>query len=268
MSSTLPGNTTPTPTTTPTTGLTPAAADLYRGILHDLILMGANMARHVHDHATTPLAPAPLPTAEVAPASHAPTPSEAPTAPPAPTPTNTPLTPALTPADLPALAVAFDRLARTVRRTILLAQHLDDPRPTTPRPQNPPRHPLDLATTPDHELPDHEPPTHDHPGEPHDERPGPNTIPHTPNHHDHRDRLDRLDRLDPDDFTADHTRPLHELIAEIRQDLSLPPAQPPTPQPPNAPPPASPPPPPPPPAPPPTKPTPPRPSPLPFLRPP
>ena len=75
-----------------------ADAHHYREVLHDLIGMGTTLARRLHDQA---IAPAPRP-------AHAPAaPSPAP--------------------DLIALATAFDRIARAVRRSIALARTLAQP---------------------------------------------------------------------------------------------------------------------------------------------
>ncbi len=74
--------------------------DYYRRALHELIDMGVSMARLFHDQAVAQAeAAAPDTGAQTAP----------------------------TPA--PGLAAAFDRVSRAVRRTVLLARHLDAPLP-------------------------------------------------------------------------------------------------------------------------------------------
>ena len=75
-------------------------AQYYREILHELVEMATNLARAVHRQATTQPAPEP--------ASH-----------PAPAPQPDP-------------SIAFDRIARTIRRTIALARKLTEP--AQPRP--------------------------------------------------------------------------------------------------------------------------------------
>ena len=90
-------------------------AQYYRGVLHKLIAMGTDLAEAVHRQAT------PKPSAEQA---ADPTP---PAAPPAPAPS-------------PRQAITFDRLARTIRRTIALARKLSEPDRTPPGPKP---HPTD-----------------------------------------------------------------------------------------------------------------------------
>ncbi len=75
-------------------------AQYYRQVLHELIEIGTDLARIVHRQAT------PAPNSE---------PNAAPAAAPAPDPT-----------------IAFDRIARTLRRTIALARKLTDPAPQRP----------------------------------------------------------------------------------------------------------------------------------------
>ena len=187
---------TPTPPT-PTSDTTQQAHDnaYYRDILQGFVAEGATIARLIHDqavalastqHDTQPTATNPAPAAPAAPA--------------APTPPN--------PTQLQVLATAFDRVTRTVRRCIVLAQRLNDPRPTAaPLPaverllrtfantrttsRDPARDPAhrparDLSQTPDHEL------------------------------------IDRPDSLndDNDDEDLDGV-PIDDLIAALRRDLSL-----------------------------------------------
>ena len=85
------------PTPTPPN---PADPHAYREVLHDLITMGANLARAVHDQATPQPQPATPPS----------------------------------PDTLIHLAAAFDRLARAVRRSITLARTLDHPPVVRPDP--------------------------------------------------------------------------------------------------------------------------------------
>ena len=70
--------------------------EYYRRVLHDLIDMGAALARQVHDQAITPAA----------------TPA---------------ITPGTQPDTKPDATIPFDRIARAVRRTIALARTLDLP---------------------------------------------------------------------------------------------------------------------------------------------
>ena len=85
-------------------------AQYYRGILHELVEMATDIARAVHRQA------APKPAAEQ---SADPTPES--TAP-APNPS-------------PQQAIAFDRIARTIRRTIALARKLSEPDRAPPGPK-------------------------------------------------------------------------------------------------------------------------------------
>ena len=81
-----------TPALAPTQKAPESHTEYYRRILHDLIDMGADLARQIHAQGT------------------------------ADTPSTT------TPPQDP--TIPFDRIARTIRRTVLLAQQLDHPRPT------------------------------------------------------------------------------------------------------------------------------------------
>jgi len=80
-----------------------ADAGFYRAALHDFITIGTSLAHHLHQQVTAQPQPAP----------------QAPDAQPAPAPQ-----PALAP---DAAVIAFDRLARAVRRSIALARRLNDP---------------------------------------------------------------------------------------------------------------------------------------------
>ena len=79
-------------------------AQYYRGILHELVEMATDIARAVHRQATAEQ-----------PAEHGPEQDGQPAAAPAPDPT-----------------LAFDRIARTIRRTIALARKLSDPAQPSP----------------------------------------------------------------------------------------------------------------------------------------
>ena len=81
-----------------------ADTQYYRHVLHELIDMGAGLARLLHQQATAP--------AQATPQDPAPQP--------APTPA---------PDALVSIAAAFDRIARAVRRSIALARSLDQPVP-------------------------------------------------------------------------------------------------------------------------------------------
>ena len=80
-------------------------AQYYRQVLHELIEIGTDIARIVHRQATAK------------PAEHGPESDGQPAAKPAPAPDPT---------------IAFDRIARTLRRTIALARKLTDPTPLRP----------------------------------------------------------------------------------------------------------------------------------------
>ncbi len=90
-------NPTPTPQTQQTED-----AQFYRNTLHKLIDLASNIAQSLHDEATEKLAT---------------------------------YAPRRTPEETQALTLAFDRIARCIRRTILLAQHVTKP----PRPELKPR---------------------------------------------------------------------------------------------------------------------------------
>ena len=83
-------------------------AQYYRQMLHELAEMGMDIARAVHRQATAQPA-APEPSAETAPAAPSPSPNQ---------------------------ATSFDRLARTVRRTIALARTLSEPAREAPSPKH------------------------------------------------------------------------------------------------------------------------------------
>ena len=89
-------------------------AQYYRGILHELVEMATDIARAVHRQATAEQPAAPTSGAAAQPQQPQPD---------------------ATPAPAPALAIAFDRLARTVRRTIALARKLSEPDRAPPGPK-------------------------------------------------------------------------------------------------------------------------------------
>jgi hypothetical protein len=89
-----------------------ADAHYYRHALHDLIDMGTDLARLLHQQATAQAAQ--QTTAQAAPQHPAPQPAPD----------------AHTPDALVSIAAAFDRIARAVRRSIALARSLADPIPT------------------------------------------------------------------------------------------------------------------------------------------
>lgn len=94
------------------------AADVqrYRGVLHTLIDMGAQLATAVHAKAMRAIeAPSPAQPSPAQPSTQANT--DAATAP----------GPNLAPDLAPDLTIAFERVARTVRRTVLLARHIAEP---------------------------------------------------------------------------------------------------------------------------------------------
>ncbi len=94
--------------------------DYYRAVLHELIEIGADLARALPHQAT------PQPT----------------------TPEATPAQPTPAPASALDLATAYDRLTRAIRRTIALARTLDQPAPAlTTRNPAPPRNPSPLRDT-------------------------------------------------------------------------------------------------------------------------
>ena len=92
---------TPAPLQPPTTAEQQAEdAQYYRRVLHELIDMGTSLARATHQQATRTPAPSKIPAND-----------------PAPDPT-----------------IAFDRIARCVRRTIALARTLSEPPPAPSQP--------------------------------------------------------------------------------------------------------------------------------------
>ena len=152
---------------------TPEDAAYYKRVLHELIDLGADLARIVHAQAKcrTEAATAARPPIQAA---------------------ND---------RFPDPAVAFDRIARTVRRTILLVQKLDEPAPA--RDQDPHRHRIASRKRILRAVED----TIDIEARP-----------------EHRPALqaELLDRLDAPDLEDDiDTRPIQEIIDDICRDLQL-----------------------------------------------
>ena len=158
-----------------------ADAQQHRQAMRDLIGMGIDFARLLHGRATQDAhdaTPAPQPT------DASPTPAPSP-----------PATDTLIP-----LAAAFDRIARAVRRCILLARSLDAPAPPA---RDPARHRAAARRRIIREVED---------------------AIHRTNEGDAADALraelhERMDTPDLDDDLS--TRPIAELITEIRRDLGL-----------------------------------------------
>ncbi len=94
-----------------------AASRHYRDVIDDLIDLGAGLARLLADQAHAVAAADRVTEAPSAATPPNTTPQEA-------TPTNLTATPAQPPAQIAAIAAAFDRVARGVRRSILLARHI------------------------------------------------------------------------------------------------------------------------------------------------
>jgi hypothetical protein len=90
-------------------------AQYYRHALHDLIDLGSDLARLLHQQASAQAAQQAITQAHAAPQHPGPQPA------PAPAPD------ALVPDTLTSIAAAFDRIARAVRRSIALARSLADP---------------------------------------------------------------------------------------------------------------------------------------------
>ena len=170
----------PTPATHPTDpGQQAEDTGFYRQVLHDFITIGADLARTLHQQATTP-APAPQ---------H-----------PKPTP-KPPATP------LPEIIAAFDRLARAVRRSILLARSLATPPPPA---RDPAAHRTAARKQVIRAVEDaiQRASQHAHDAQSHDAAEALTAELH-----------DRLDAPDLDDDLA--TRPIADIITEIRRDLGL-----------------------------------------------
>ena len=154
----------------------PADAHGYREILHDLISMGTDFARLLHSQAQ-----AAQPAA--APVSHA-----------------TDAQPAPAPDTLISLSAAFDRIARAIRRSILLARSLAEPLQLT---QDPAGHRIAARKRIIREVED--------------------AIQRTPDPTDAKvlqaELRDRFDAPDLDDDIG--TRPVSDIITELCRDLGL-----------------------------------------------
>ncbi len=173
-----------------------ADARIYRTALHDLISMGTDLARLLHEQATAQ--------AQAAQQDTAPLPASGATIPDAPVP-NAPV-----PDTLVSIAAAFDRTARAVRRGILLARSLAHPVQPAPDPAG------HRAAARRRILRKVEDAIH---------RPG---IGGGGNGRDsdgrddaglHAELRDRMDAPDLDDDIA--SRPIAEIITEIRRNLGL-----------------------------------------------
>ena len=168
----------------------------YRQVLHDLIAMGADLARFLHGHAAAQAAPQAVahPT-HPAPATQQTTNAQQPTDPhPAP------------PSDaLISLTLAFDRTARAVRRSILLARSLADP-------VQPAKDPAQRRTAARRRIiREVEDAIQRTASAANDGRDGPETL--------QAELRDRLDAPDLDDDIS--TRPTADIISEICRDLGL-----------------------------------------------
>ena len=160
----------------------------YQQVLRDLIAMGADLARLLHAQAA---AQAPQPAA--------PHPAQPPPA------TQQPTNPQPAPASdtLISLTLAFDRIARAVRRSILLARSLADPIPPAP---DPARSRAAARRRIIREVEDAIQGTGASNG-----RDNPGTL--------HAELRDRLDAPDLNDDIG--TRPTADIISEICRDLGL-----------------------------------------------
>ena len=155
-----------------------ADTQFYREALHDFITIGTSLARHLHQQVTAEPQSTPQPTStQPTPAPHA----------------------AITPE---AAAIAFDRLARSVRRSIMLARKLAEP----PAPaKDPAQHRTTARKRIIREVED------------------------AIQRHSHADDADPAslttelhDRLDTPDLDRDlTTRPIADIITELCRDLGL-----------------------------------------------
>ena len=134
---------------------------------------------------------------------------------------------------LPDTALAYERICRAVRRTIILSNKLDDPSTTTaegcaadaqPQPAKTPVPRTHASKTPTPEPTTPETIDRDRPEPP---EPSHETFEsdHEPAFEDETDRQDDLDAENPD-ADAPTDRPIPEQIAAIRRDLGLPPLAP------------------------------------------
>ncbi len=170
----------------------------YRAVLHELIEIGATLARTLPQQATQPPAP------EAAP----------------------------TPATTADLAAAYERLTRALRRTIALARALDQPAPHGAIRPLTTRHTAPRTTPPDDTLDDDDapgappdlPPEHLRAARAHVAREVEAAIEHDA--HDHADaaalRADLHERLDHPDFAWDVAeRPIETIIADLCLNLGI-----------------------------------------------
>ena len=167
-----------------------ADAQGYRRVLQDLIAMGADLARLLHGHAAAQAAPQAV--------AH-------PTQSPPDTQQPTDMQPAPASEALISLTLAFDRIARAVRRSILLASRLADPIQPA---RDPARH---RAATRRRIIREVEDAIQRTASSPNDGRDAPETL--------QAELRDRLDAPDLDDDIG--TRPAAEIISEICRDLGL-----------------------------------------------
>ncbi len=169
----------------------------YRAVLHELIEIGATLARTLPQQATQPPAP------EAAP----------------------------TPATTADLAAAYERLTRALRRTIALARALDQPAPHGAIRPLTTRHTAPRTAPPDDTLDDDAPgappdlpPEHLRAARAHVAREVEAAIEHDA--HDHADaaalRADLHERLDHPDFAWDVAeRPIETIIADLCLNLGI-----------------------------------------------
>ncbi len=168
-----------------------ADAQYYRDVLHDLINMGTDLAHLLHQQATAQSAQqaaAPAPQATEAHPAPAPAPDAAPD---------------LTQDLPPDLTASFDRMARAVRRSIALARTLAEPIALA---SDPAQHRAGVRKRIIREVEDAIQRASDNA-----ERPDAESL-----------RAELRDRLDAPDLDDDiTTRPVAEIITEIRRDLGL-----------------------------------------------
>ncbi len=179
-----------------------ADAQYYRHVLHDLINMGTDLAHLLHQQAAAQAArQPPVPARQATEARPAPAPDAAPG--PA-----TDLTPHFGLSFGPDLTASFDRIARAVRRSIALARTLAEPIPLA---RNPAQHRAGVRKRIIREVEDAIQRASDNAERPGAERPDAESL--------RAELRDRLDAPDLDDDIA--TRPIAEIITEIRRDLGL-----------------------------------------------
>ncbi len=177
-----------------------ADAQYYREVLHDLINMGTDLAHLLHQQATAQSAQqaaAPAPQATEAHPAPAPAPDAAPD-----------LTQDFPPDAAPDLTASFDRMARAVRRSIALARTLAEPIALA---SDPAQHRAGVRKRIIREVEDAIQRASDNAEFSDAERPDAESL-----------RAELRDRLDAPDLDDDiTTRPVAEIITEIRRDLGL-----------------------------------------------